>query len=877
MEISTRSPGGKSKNRVKFGVQWRITLIVAAVVAVFIAFILGYILPQMEKSLFEAKKVETHDQVLTAYSILQYYGDAEKSGQLSKDEAQKQAKAAITALRYGEDNTGYFFIIDQRPYIIAHGVNAKLVDTDVSGYKDASGDLMFQNMVRIARTQKEGFTSYMWQYKTDASRIVAKTSYIKSFEQWGWIVGTGIYTVDVDETIGAARTQLTIISLIIMLLSVGFVFWITRVAIAKPLSDLVSIANAVAAGDVDQNVIAGSGDEAGQISQSFADVIAYLKEMASSAQKISDGDLGVEIKPRSEKDVLSNAFVTMTATLRSLKNEIEKLTKAGAGGQLSIRGDVTKFKGDYATIVQGVNDTLNTIINPLNMAADYVDRISKGNTPEKITDEYKGDFNTIKNNLNQCIDAIGTLVDQTGVIIRAARDGELEVRADAEKSQGVYRKILRGLNETLEFMVDPIKESMVILAKEGNYDLTTHVAGQYKGEFEKLKNSINLSLDNRIAVVNMLNKLTQDLKESSVQLTQASEQAGQATQQIASSSQQVARGASDQAGALQDSLKAVEQLSNAIDQIAKGAQEQAQMIEKNVQVVNQVSSAITQVSANAENASAGARVAAESAQKGAAMSRETVKGMESIMKTMDIASAKVNGLGERSKEIGKIVAAIDDIADQTNLLALNAAVEAARAGEQGRGFAVVADEVRKLAERAQSATKEIADLIGGIQSGVAETITAMEKGTQEVAGGYELASKAGQSLDDILSRSKDMGVQVEQISGAAQQLTAMSSEMVKLSDSISAIVEQNTAATEQMSATARQVSRSVESVAGVAEQNSAASEQVSAAAEEISAQTEQVVASGSGLQTMAADFEKLLSKYKVAQKDTVLASAASGK
>ena len=340
----------------------------------------------------------------------------------------------------------------------------------------------------------------------------------------------------------------------------------------------------------------------------------------------------------------------------------------------------------------------------------------------------------------------------------------------------------------------------------------------------------------------------------------------------------MARGASDQATALQDTLKAIEQLSNAIDQIAKGAQEQAQMIEKNVQVVSQVSSAITQVSANAQNAAAGAKVAAESAQKGAAMSRETVKGMENIKKTMDIASAKVNGLGERSKEIGKIVAAIDDIADQTNLLALNAAVEAARAGEQGRGFAVVADEVRKLAERSQSATKEIADLIGGIQNGVAETVTAMEKGTQEVDGGYELASKAGQSLDDILSRSKDMGVQVEQISSAAQQLTAMSSEMVKLSDNISAIVEQNTAATEQMSATAKQVSRSVESVAGVAEENSAATEQVSAAAEEISAQTEQVVASGSGLQTMATDFERLLAKYKLEQKDVVLAaSGANGK
>jgi methyl-accepting chemotaxis protein len=263
------------------------------------------------------------------------------------------------------------------------------------------------------------------------------------------------------------------------------------------------------------------------------------------------------------------------------------------------------------------------------------------------------------------------------------------------------------------------------------------------------------------------------------------------------------------------------------------------------------------------------------------MSKEMVKGMESIKKTMDDASFKVNGLGERSKEIGKIVEAIDDIADQTNLLALNAAVEAARAGDQGRGFAVVADEVRKLAERAQSATKEIAELIGGIQNGVAETVTAMQKGTQEVAGGYELASKAGQSLDDILSRSRDTGAQVEQISSAAQQLTAMSTEMVKLSDNISAIVEENTAATEQMAATAKQVSRSVESVAGVAEENSAATQQVSAAAEEISAQVQQVVASGASLANMADDFEQLIAGYKLndgtSSGDSAAASVSLGK
>ena len=229
--------------------------------------------------------------------------------------------------------------------MIAHPMNAKLVDTDVSQYKDANGQLMFQNMVQLAKTQKEGFTSYMWQYKTDATRIVAKTSYIKSFEPWGWIVGTGIYTVDVDETIGAARTQLTIISLIIMLLSIGFLFWMTRVAIAKPLSDLVPIAKAVAAGDVDQNVQVKSGDEVGQVTQAFADVIAYMKEMASGAEKISDGDLNVEIKPKSDKDAMSNAFVTMTATLRSLKGEIDGLTKAAAEGELTDPRRCLKIQG----------------------------------------------------------------------------------------------------------------------------------------------------------------------------------------------------------------------------------------------------------------------------------------------------------------------------------------------------------------------------------------------------------------------------------------------------------------------------------------------------------------------------------------------------
>ncbi len=855
------SQGGKK--RFRLGVQWKVTLIVMAVVVVFMAFILGYLLPQMQSSLYEAKKVETQDQVQTVCSILQYYYMFEECGAMTREDAQKDAKTAIASLRYGPENMNYFFVIDYRPYMIVHPFNTRLVDTDVSQYKDANGDLMFQKMVALARSQKEGFTSYMWQYKNEANRIVPKTSYIKSFEPWGWIVGTDIYTVDVEETIGAVRTQILIISLVIMLVSVLFCIWLVRIMISRPLKSLVGVGKAVAVGDVEQDVVVKSDDEVGEATRAFADVVAYMKDLAAASEKLAGGDLNVEIAPKSDKDALSHAFGSVVANLKDLISNMQKVYLEQMAGDIDYYMAADKYRGAFKEVAEGFNAAIrmhvDNILKILGILSSYADGDFK-----PVLEKLPGKQAVANEKMDMLRNNLMAIIQELDELTMAAAEGRLDVRGDAGRFKGDYLRIINGFNKTLDSIVVPLNEAGAVLAREVNYDLTTHVAGNYQGELEKLKDAINSSLDNRIAVVVKLKQVTRELQESSKQLIMASEQAGQATQQIAASSQQVAKGAADQAGALQETMKAMENLSRAIDQIARGAQEQAQMIEKNVQLVSQVSSAINDISAGAQKAAAGARVASESAQTGAAMARETVRGMENIKKTMDAASGKVNGLGERSREIGKIVSAIDDIADQTNLLALNAAVEAARAGEQGRGFAVVADEVRKLAERSQEATKEIADLIGGIQNGVAETIRAMENGNKEVDAGYELANKAGEALEQILNHARDVGVQVEQISSAVEELTAMSTEMVKLSDNISAIVEQNTAATEEMAATAKQVSKAVESVAGVAEENSAAAEQVSAAAEEISAQVEEVVASGATLAQMGDEFDKLVSKYKLA-------------
>ena len=128
-------------------------------------------------------------------------------------------------------------------------------------------------------------------------------------------------------------------------------------------------------------------------------------------------------------------------------------------GKLATRADASKHQGDYRKIVQGVNDTLDAVIGPLNVAANYVDRISKGDIPAKITDTYNGDFNTIKNNLNTCIDAVNALVADAGMLVKAAVDGKLATRADASKHQGDYRKIVQGVNDTLDAVIGPLNVS----------------------------------------------------------------------------------------------------------------------------------------------------------------------------------------------------------------------------------------------------------------------------------------------------------------------------------------------------------------------------------------------------------------------------------
>jgi len=199
--------------------------------------------------------------------------------------------------------------------------------------------------------------------------------------------------------------------------------------------------------------------------------------------------------------------------------------------------------------------------------------------------------------------------------------------------------------------------------------------------------------------------------------------------------------------------------------------------------------------------------ASDSAHSGAAVVKEAINGMERISGQVRAAAATVESLGSRSDQIGAIVGTIEDIADQTNLLALNAAIEAARAGEQGRGFAVVADEVRALAERTTKATREIGEMIKSIQNETRGAVAAMEEGVAEVEKGTIASVKSGEALEMIISQICDLTMQVNQIATASEEQTATTREITNSIHKISEIVHATSKGSSEIAEEASDLSR----------------------------------------------------------------------
>jgi methyl-accepting chemotaxis protein len=466
-------------------------------------------------------------------------------------------------------------------------------------------------------------------------------------------------------------------------------------------------------------------------------VVGPLMVSAEYVDRISKGDIPAKITDNYNGDFneIKNNLNQCIDAVNNMIADAAMLSKAAVEGKLSTRADASKHYGDFRKIVQGVNDTLDAVIGPLNVAAEYVDRISKGNIPEKITDNYSGDFNELKNNLNQCIEAVNGLIGETLTLSQAADEGRLDLRADEGKYQGKYRDIIHGMNKTLEAFAVPMQDIGEVLKRLSQKDFTNKVEKAYPGAYGELRDNVNMVVTN--------------IRSAIEQITESANQFAEGSRVIAESSQSLATGAQSQSSSVEEMSASIEELARSVDAVK-------------------------------DNATQATKVAGEAnslAEEGGKAVQKSVESMELIRTS--------------SQQISEIIQVISEIASQTNLLALNAAIEAARAGEHGMGFAVVADEVRKLAERSNQAAREISTLI--------------KESTKRVEEGAQLSDQTGASLKQIITAAEATAAKIAEIAAATVEQAANAAEVSKAIQTVAQVTEQSAAGSEEMASSSEEL------------------------------------------------------------------------
>ncbi len=500
-----------------------------------------------------------------------------------------------------------------------------------------------------------------------------------------------------------------------------------------------------------------------------------------------------KIGKRSENDNLIPGFIQMMEAIEALVDDAEALSRAAVQGKLATRADAGRHQGEYRRVIDGFNATLDAVIGPLNVSAEYVNRISRGDIPPRITDTYNGDFNEIKHSLNNCIDNIEALVSETGGLIKAAADGQFSTRADAAKHEGEYRKIVEGVNKMLDEILLPIGEGNRVLTLIRGGNLRERVEIDCKGDHAKMRDSINgvhawlselISYVTKVANGDLsatmvkaseldqihewllllktnIGRLIVDTDDLAKAAAEGRLGARADVEKHKGDYRKIVEGLNKTLEMVVEPLKVAAQSSTALasssEELTAVSQQMAGNAEETATQANVVSAASEEVSKNVASVASAAEEMQASIREISKNANESARVAKNAVSVAHSTNETVKKLGESSQEIGNVIKVITSIAQQTNLLALNATIEAARAGEAGKGFAVVANEVKELAKQTAKATEDIGQKIEAIQSDTKGAVTAIEEISTIINQINDISNSIASAVEEQTATTNEIG------------------------------------------------------------------------------------------------------------------------